>query len=250
MLLLTACLPLAGAEEDGTENRLVLCEYEIFGGMENESFEMTLTAGDEADVLLVRERQWSWLPIKVEKVYEASRWALRDLETLLAAYHPQAWAGLPYSELQALDAPTHAITVRYSDGTEYYISDSKEIGGPLFWEVRCFLDSYSVTAETATLTFSSFDGGGPDFSLTLDAPEKVDWYRQNQYDSPQEPQPPGSGYTVSYVFRGRIPGDAIATVCVNSPLSANHEGDHSWDLVYILRIDNDYNVAVILQEKD
>ena len=259
-LLVFACRPPMAAEEAGRlrdgwppvhaeeENRLVNCEYTIFGGMENESFEMTLTAGESADVLSVRQRQWSWLPIQVEKVYEASCRALQDLDKLIAAYHPEAWAELPYSEFQALDAPTHSITVRYADGTEYSVSDSKEIGGPLFYEVRCFLESYSITAETAQLSFHTY-GSGPDYALILDAPEKVDWYSTQTLDAPPapgQPLPPGSGYTITYVFRGLIPGEVTATVQVAHPAA----GYDDWDEVYTLRVDNDYHVTVIPQEGD
>ncbi len=260
-LLVFACRPPVAAEEAGRpwdgwplvhaeeENRLVKCEYTIFGGMENESLEMTLTPGQAADELWVREVRGN--VVCVDQTYQASDRALSDLEKLIAAYQPETWAELPYAEFQALDAPTRLIRVQYADGTEYSISNSKQSppgSGPLFYEVRCFLESYSVTAETARLSFHTY-GGGPDYTLTLDAPEKVDWYATETLDEPPapgQPLPPGSGYTITYVFRGRIPGDVTATVRVHHPVV----GFDDWYEVYTLRVDNDYNVTVIPQEGD
>ena len=249
-LILCALLLAAGRSPARAEEgrRLIRCEYAIYGGMENEDFEMALEEGGEgkADVLRIKDGQKVLGLFRMDRRLEASRWAMEDLQALLERYAPDTWDTLPDAELQALDAPTRLIQAYYSDGEVFVIADSQALpegSGPLFWEVYRFLDSYAADAPAFTLSFSSFGGGGPEYALSLDAPEKVDWYRQERYDDPQSPQPPGSGNQVDYVFRGRIPGVVHAAVRVSSPLSLPEDADA--DMEFTLQIGEDYGITLL-----
>ena len=248
LTLALGCLGAAGAE--APVRKLIECEYAIFGGMENASFSMTLKRGQDADVLTIVERDRGfWTFLTGARRYQASPWALSDLDALLARYAPETWRDLPDSELIALDAPTEEIRLTYDDGAYFSITDAKELpdgNNALFSEVYQFLESYSARdAQTVTLSFSSFSGGGPEYALTLDAPEKVDWYRQERMDGPEAP---GAGFEVVYAFRGRIPGIVHATVTTTMPLASAAGGSASHDTVYTLSIDKHFNVSILPRE--
>ncbi len=232
--LLAAFLFTAAAEGGA---RLVCCEYAIFGGMENEdvTYVVRRDAAQGSTVLTVSERG-------VAGEYALPRGALDDLADFMALYAPEGWASLPYREAFALDAPVRSIALTFDDGAEYTLYSDRDAGGPIFADTECFLTSYlAADAETFELTFSSFEGGGPAFRPVLSAPEKVWVSAEREYDEAQDPLPPGSGYTETLVFHGRVPGRTELTIEASGPLTP--VGDVP-EKVYVLEVDGDFNVRL------
>ena len=97
-------------------------------------------------------------------------------------------------------------------------------------------------AETFELSFSSFEGGGPSYTPVLSAPEKVWISGERRYDAPADPLPPGSAYTETLVFHGRIPGRTELTIKVSGPLTPVGGLPEK---VYVLEVDGDFNVKLV-----
>ena len=91
----------------------------------------------------------------------------------------------------------------------------------------------------ATLTFSSFEGGGPEISVEIDDPSIVTFRVSRSYDSPEgEPIPPGCGYRETYVFTGLNPGVTGMTVSSGSAIVARR------DTRYTVAVDEALNVTL------
>ena len=63
-----------------------------------------------------------------------------------------------------------------------------------------------------------------------------------EYDEPGDLIAPGSGYTESMTFHGRIPGRTELRIEESGPLmpAVNEPG-----IVYVLEVDYDYNVRLV-----
>ena len=221
-----------------TDADLVLCEYSVFGGMENEnlSYTMTRAGGSGRNIKLIIDERGR------TKEHILPWNALEDLAGFLAGYHPEKWGSLPDREFFALDAPDKRIELKYEDGTEYTVGSSKETGGPLFWETECFMQSYlAEDAQTFELSFESFYGGGPEYRAVLSAPEIVRIEEYADSGASSEIVPPGSGYTIRMVFHGRIPGQTELRIEGYGPMGQAGEVPET---IYILNVDNDFNVTL------
>ncbi|MBQ7455863.1 MAG: hypothetical protein IJS53_05405, partial [Clostridia bacterium] len=86
--------------------------------------------------------------------------------------------------------------------------------------------------------FSSFDGGGPEYSFELDDPELVSFTGIRQYDHPDHDMMAGSGYRVIYTFTGLKPGKTVLTVRARSPIAENY------DARYAVTVDEMLNVTL------
>ena len=93
----------------------------------------------------------------------------------------------------------------------------------------------------AILTFSSFDGGGPEYSIELGS-DIVSYKRSIKYAKANHEKLNGAGYTITYTFTGLTPGETEMTVEERSPISSNR--DHR----YSVKVDNDLRVAIELLE--
>ena len=224
---------------------LISCEYSVFGGMENESVTYTAAQGDTrweatltvADHDITREYPLPW-------------GTLDDLADYMANHDPASWASLPDREIFALDAPTRSITLTYDDGTVYSVDSDRETGGPILGETECFLKSYlAVDAETFELTFSSFEGGGPEYLPILTAPEKVWVSYARESEASEVPAPPGSGYTTTMTFHGRIPGRTELRIEAYGPLLPVPAGGEP-TVVYVLEVDNHFNVRLVEEKPE
>ena len=234
-LLLSA---VAMAEEPAA--KLISCEYSIFGGMENEDITYTAEQGDtqwEA-TLTVAERD-------AVNEYPLPWGTLDDLADYMADHDPACWASLPEREEFALDAPTRRIILTFDDGTVYSVDNERETSGPILGETESFLKSYlAAEAETFELTFSSFEGGGPEYRPIMTAPEKVWVSLTRESEAAEDPVPPGSGYTETMTFHGRIPGRTELRMEASGPLMPVPAFDEP-ATVYVLEVDSDYNVRLI-----
>ncbi len=230
------------AAEPLTTADLISCEYSIFGGMENDDTSYAVSQSNTGrEITLSVERGGK------RKVYGLPRDTLDDLADFLAGYHPERWKSLPEAEFFALDAPGRRIALTYSDGKAYTVDAQKEIGGPLFRELGHFLESYlAKDARTFELSFSSFAGGGPEYRAVLTAPEKIRVENTAQYDESFDLMPPGSEYRVTMVFHGRIPGQTELAVEACGPLVPTEKLPQ---IVYVLEVDDDYNVTLVEQRE-
>ncbi|MBQ6595574.1 MAG: hypothetical protein IJH78_07965 [Clostridia bacterium] len=242
MLLLPA-LSAARAEEKAT---LVRCEYDEAGGMANMSISVTLKAGVLSDVLIIEGDPPAWPHLMRRQIHIAPKGSLKKLDDYISAHDPETWDDLPATELIALDAPMTRVTATWSDGRSYSVSDSEEMPGGT-WSflntVETYMRSFAAKrSEDFTLSFSSFEGGGPEYSIEVEEPIHVDWTVAKSYGEKEEPLPPGSSYNVLYTFRGRAAGTTKVTVHASSPIA----GDE--DMVFTLSVDPDCNVT--LQSED
>lgn len=99
--------------------------------------------------------------------------------------------------------------------------------------------------KDATLTFSSFDGGGPDFSLDIADPEIADYSRKRVYDNPNHEELDGAGYKMIFTFTGKKEGETTAKVTAFSPIADNFE------MTYKVAVDSDLKVTLtLIEEKD
>ena len=90
----------------------------------------------------------------------------------------------------------------------------------------------------AELVFSSFDGGGPEYSITIDDPDIVSYTCQRVYDNPDHEMMTGSAYDVIYTFAGMRPGETGLTISARSPIM---EG---FDAYYTVTVDEGLNVTL------
>lgn len=229
---------LAAAEGDA---RLVACEYAVFGGMENEDIAYAVCQPDaRGDVVMTVTEHGR------AAEHALPRDALSDLARLMAAYDPAGWASLPDREEYALDAPGKSIELTYDDGATYALDAGRAVDGPIFWETERFLESYlAADAQTFQMSFSTFEGGGPEYRLVFSAPEKVWVSGSRAYDEPSDIPPPGAGVTETLTVHGRIPGRTEMTVEV-SGLTPLNDAPQS---VYVLEVDDDYNVTLASGER-
>lgn len=94
-----------------------------------------------------------------------------------------------------------------------------------------------MTGAEATLTFDSFDGGGPEYSIVLDS-DIVSYERTTKYKKSDHGQLDGAGYTVTYTFTGITPGETGMTVEERSPICGDM--DHR----YSVKVDCDLTVTI------
>lgn len=97
-----------------------------------------------------------------------------------------------------------------------------------------------VTGGTgAVLSFDSFDGGGPEYSVVLDS-DIVSWQREKSYGRPDHAEIDGASFTVTFTFTGLKPGEAAMTIEERSPIAGNE------DWLYSVKVDQDLNVSIDL----
>ena len=243
-LIMTLCVH---AEENVDHGMLTRCEYSETGGMENASRHIVLARVDGIDRVIVDDRDWeNGRPIHRE--IEVPRGALEDLTAYMARFRPEIWADLPRSEIFALDAPDESLTITYADGAQFTAHDGREwpedVDNPI-WLVESFLRSYTVKdARTFEMTFSSFSGGGPEYAPVLSAPEVVEWVDTVRF--PEGSDFPGAGYDITFTFRGRVPGRTELTFeMTGGLLPIPLPGQEIKELVYVLEVDYDFNVALV-----
>ena len=239
-LLLTCACALA-------EPRLIWCEYFEGAGMEDASLCLTMERQEKgADRLTVEDRKGSDTAVTE---WNGCAGALDDLHAyLLAACPPEAWADLPDSEFFPLDAPIRTVSLLYDDGSSFDLISTKELPAgcdPILWNVRRFLESYAAAdAGTYAWSWSSFGGGGMRVTPVLSDPVMAYWTSSIEYDTRDEPVPPGSAYRETFVFHGRIPGRVQVTMQESGPLTpVPVPGQDIHPTVLILEIDGDFNVT-------
>lgn len=94
------------------------------------------------------------------------------------------------------------------------------------------------TDKTAILTFDSFDGGGPSYSVRVADPSVVTFDQTKHYHKANHDEMTGAGFTVNITFFGLKPGKTTATVECRSPIADN------FDAVYEVSVDEALGVTL------
>ena len=89
----------------------------------------------------------------------------------------------------------------------------------------------------ATLSFHSFDGGGPEFDILIDE-DIVSWERTKAYAKANHAELDGAGYDVTFTFTGVRPGETRLIVQERSPIGDN------LDRIYAVKVDEALNVSI------
>ena len=92
--------------------------------------------------------------------------------------------------------------------------------------------------NTVVLTFSSFDGGGYEYSVSADDPEILSWTVQKDYGLINDEPETGGTFDVSITFTGRKPGTTQVAVYGRSPILEND------DSVYSAVVDDELRVTL------
>lgn len=90
----------------------------------------------------------------------------------------------------------------------------------------------------ATLSFSSFDGGGPQFSIEIDDPDVLAATQTRVYGNPRHAEMDGSPFDVVFRFTGLKPGETTLTISARSPIADN------FDARYRAKVDAELNVSL------
>lgn len=115
-----------------------------------------------------------------------------------------------------------------------------EFGGILDWtgEIETGLPDAAAGPETAVLTFSSFGGGGPEYSVVIDDPQIVRFSTFYDYGTQSDKASSGDSYHVVFTFFGLKSGTTTVTVFGRSPILNN------MDSVYTVTVDEKLNVQM------
>ncbi len=109
-----------------------------------------------------------------------------------------------------------------------------EFGGIIDWKGE--IVTTDAKAE-ATLTFDSFDGGGPEFDIELDS-DIVTCTRRKEYFDANHDELDGAAFRIIYTFTGVAPGETAMIVKERSPIAGNY--DHT----YSVKVDEKLNVSI------
>lgn len=251
LLGLLLCFGASAAEdipeelpEELTEGRGVptyVC-YSESGGMVNGYYSLTLESGEDLWEYNLTVHEWDGQ----ERTIRVTKQAMDDLAVYLDKLQPETWENLPASEIMALDAPVTSVTVLYGEDEFFTLSDDKEGSWETLKNIRYFLASYLKEGkEPFTLTFSSFDGGGPSYYAVISEPEKIEWGWYSVYEEDRDPMETGSAYDVVMIFTGRIPGTVEMYIEMYGPLVPVPAEEEAKPVIYVLEIDEDYNIKLL-----
>ena len=101
------------------------------------------------------------------------------------------------------------------------------------------LSAGALAEEQATLTFSSFDGGGYEYSVDIEDPTILACDVLRDYGEGDHSLETGSAYTMTFTFMGLKPGTTTVTVYGRSPILEND------DALYTATVDESLNVTLI-----
>ena len=99
-------------------------------------------------------------------------------------------------------------------------------------------ETAAVPQKEVVLSFHSFDGGGPTFSVILDDPAALSYKTEQKYSSPHHAEMDGAGFTVYITLKGLKPGETAFTVVSDSPITGTEE------MRYVARVYEDLSLTV------
>lgn len=122
-------------------------------------------------------------------------------------------------------------------GCAYYTCDSEIIA-----DTKRYFDAvFSGGIEPAVLTFSSFDGGGPEYSFKTETKGIFTWYCSVRYNKENHEELCGAGYDIFYELYPLRKGSATARITSSSPICPEEsfrlyvDVDENLDIKYELR---------------
>ncbi len=123
-----------------------------------------------------------------------------------------------------------------------------EFGGINTWDGEIVTEnapqnSATPVNGTASVSYESFDGGGPEFSVRIDDPEIASCESRRRYWKDDHEQMTGAGYEVIITFTALKAGETTATISARSPVAEN------FDAIYAIQVDDAGNIALELQEE-
>lgn len=140
-----------------------------------------------------------------------------------------------------------SISCDYDDGKGFVISFTMpEHDVTLTVESRNSMVEYPDPGDEkkeATLALSSFDGGGPEYTVLIDDPSIVYFETERVYSDPDHEELDGAGYELVCTFTGLQPGTTYVTVKTSSPYDEP-------DAHYTVTVDGDLYVTVTEQQPD
>ena len=92
--------------------------------------------------------------------------------------------------------------------------------------------------KQTTLSFDSFDGGGPLFTEVIADESVVTCSGERKYRKPDHEKMNGAGYDMVYTFTGHKPGITLLTVSARSPIADNYD---KW---YVVSVDEELRVTL------
>lgn len=102
-----------------------------------------------------------------------------------------------------------ALSITCDEGT--FTLSPNENG--VFADVRRYIEAYFAdTVKTYTATFHSFDGGGPEYTCTMESAGVATWSCRRHYLSPDHEKMCGAGFDVVFSFHPLRPGKTSALV--------------------------------------
>ncbi len=115
-----------------------------------------------------------------------------------------------------------------------------EFGGIEDWTGDIVTDDAndSTYGKTASLSFESFDGGGPEFNVEIADESIVSYASRSKYRDPDHGKMHGSGYDEIITFTGIKPGETTVIIEERSPIADNL--DHK----YRVAVDDELNVQI------
>lgn len=126
-----------------------------------------------------------------------------------------------------------------------------EFGGIIDWTGEIVTDESSNTSDTesktdnaATLVFESFDGGGYEYTVTLEDPSLISYTEKHSYSNKDHTEQDGSSYDVVFSFTGLKAGETMMKVNANSPII----GDEEYS--YKVTVDRELNVTITETETE
>ena len=105
-------------------------------------------------------------------------------------------------------------------------------------QLECQKKNSMVYQPMDTLTFSSFDGGGPDYTVRLDDPSLVSYEKTVEYGNPNHAELDGAAYDVIFTFEGKKAGVTHMTLEERSPIADNR------DMEYTVEVDETLSVTI------
>ena len=94
------------------------------------------------------------------------------------------------------------------------------------------------SAETAVLTFDSFDGGGHEYTVEIEDPSVIEYTSKRDYGSANYEEEDGSPFTMIFTFTGIKPGRTTVSIYGRSPIMENE------DSFYEAVVDEELNVTL------
>ena len=99
--------------------------------------------------------------------------------------------------------------------------------------VNCFIGGGETPEEpprTVTLRYSSFSGGGYEYSAEIDDPEILSFRSYRDYGDTEGEIPPGAGFDEVFIFEGVKPGRTRVTIHAYSPLMEDRDETYEADV--------------------